>query len=148
MAAHKYKGILGRRDQVGFPREGKNVEDWLLPRVAALFADCGVAMGADKGWAGVALILAQRHVPGFEFKSGKPLGAPKKTTLDDDISVLREMTKRIADGQTKSQAAHHLAKTRRKGESKEAIERRYRRILDKAGQGLSMLRREGRQKSP
>ena len=142
---YKYTGILAKPaplDLRGLDPQSAAAEfrRWWEARIAALFADCGVDPAAPDGWTGVALMLMQRHVPGFS--DTRRLGAPRKTTVDDDISLFVEMNKRTTAGMSVRSAAELVARQRRKNEKPSAIDIRYRRILKRIGEGVALRRKE------
>src|SRR6266404_255703 len=146
---YKYTGILAKPaplDLRGLDTQSAAAEfrEWWGVRIAALFADCGVDGSDPNVWAGVALQLMLRHVPGFSGERGKRLGPPRKTTFDDDISLFMEMNKRIMGGTSVRNAAAIVSRQRRKGEKPGAIDIRYRRILKKIGVSISLLERDER----
>jgi len=143
--AYKYTEILGK--SVGLhATTADEIRAWLYPRYLALFADCGVKTNDEAGWAGVAFALALRHVPGFDLEGPKRRGARKKTNMDEDLFILTEMQKRLGKGgkgvQTNIQAAGYVARLRNKGETANAIARRYGRIMKFIGDGVTLLRAE------
>jgi hypothetical protein len=132
-----------------FPRVGSNKEEFhsLLEaaydaeyrqRVAALAKDCGVDLKEPIEWSVIALKLAERHVPGFQYESNLFKDPPKrgrpKRRLGKDVSMFIAMTKRIKKGLSIRQAAVHVARERGKGEKPDALDRRYRRVKERIKQ--------------
>ena len=150
---HKYTGILAKPAPLDL--RGLDIQsaaarfrEWWAARLDALFSDCGVDPSSPNGWTIVALILMQRHVPGFSDERERR-GAPRKTTLSpDDISIFIEMNSRTTRGISVRAAAEEVARRRRKGEKPAAIDMHYRRMMRKIVEGITLQRKERtRQKS-
>jgi hypothetical protein len=149
---YKYSGLLGEAAPLRFTSEvaeerAEEFREWYISRMRALFKDCKVDMGARDGWAQIAVVLMERHVPGFQTEIIKGRGAPRKNTLKDDVDVFYGIVRRVAAGQTQGQAALALAKERNKGEDPDNLARRYRRVLTEGGRIALLRRDEKRQKS-
>jgi hypothetical protein len=132
-ADHKYKDILAKRDPLKFTgktdaERGAELEAWLMPRIKALFADCGVSMGMEPGsaWTQIALVLAQRHVNGFQMEEddrGRPLKDPH-----GDLQAARAVHGRLNRMKLHT-AANRVATERKRSETSGAIVAKYKRTL-------------------
>ena len=129
---YKYKGILAKREPLKITgksdaEKGAQLRMWLMPRIVALFDDCGVPMGAEESGWNVAFVLAQRHVPAFQQERPRT-GAPRRDP-QGDLEIARAMFKRTQKGTPVLSAANRVATERKRGETKEAIAERYKRYL-------------------
>jgi hypothetical protein len=93
--------------------------------VDALFEDCGVDRGAPEGYERVMLVLAKRHVPAFGPDLEKKRGRPRRAT--DDVDLVHAVHELVVAGKSIRSAARIVAKRRK--ESANGVEARYRRIL-------------------
>ena len=104
--AESYTGILN--EPMPLPRNtllGRTIEEQtaqrnvsLLHRVGALFNHYGIDPKTDDAWMHLAVSLAQKHVPGFQFSERKP-GAPYKR-VEDDIRIYIGVKQHVAKGQS------------------------------------------------
>ena len=127
---YKYKGILAKREPLKITgksdaEKGAQLQTWLMPRMKALFDDCGVPK--KSGWSQVGLVLAQRHVPAFQ-EARPRTGRPRADVLGD-LEVVRAVHARVGRNMSILSAASQVAANRKRGETKEAIAERYRRVL-------------------
>ena len=108
--AESYTGILNEpmpllRNTVLAPTTEKqtaqSVEEF-LHRVGALFNHYGIDPKTDDAWMHLAVSLAQKHVPGFQFSERKP-GAPYKR-VEDDIRIYFRVKQHVAKGQSVNNA--------------------------------------------
>ena len=104
--AESYTGILNepmrlpRKTIVGPTPEKQRTQsiEEFLHRVGALFNHYGIDPKTDNAWVHLAVSLAQKHVPGFQFGERKP-GAPYKR-VEDDIRIYIRVKQHVAKGQS------------------------------------------------
>lgn len=92
--------------------------------LSLLFRHYGIDPKAPDLWAQLSLSLAERHVPAFSFfsKAASPFsrnlpaprqpGKPKRWTLDAEITLYVEVSKRVQSGQSVSDACRELVRSR------------------------------------
>ena len=152
MKKYKYTGLLARKrqpfvfvaenTQVGKAlRIADNVQTEALIR--ELFADCDAGsydanmdkgLGAAQsqlGWRRVAMTLAERYVPGFQY--GRNKGRPKKPFSADDAELIMEMTKVLQKQRQPSIRAAAVSVAKKLGKKAGGVDRRYRRLMKDRG---------------
>jgi hypothetical protein len=116
----RYSGELGRRTLPTAARELVTEEQRRVidQKFNLLFDYFGILRpdGASlevqlHSWMGLALILAFRHVPGFQSKKrpGAPKG-PRKWTLERKARLYADVTLEVGRGKSETEACHHLVK--------------------------------------
>ena len=152
MKKYKYTGLLAKKRQP-FAFSDKNTQIVEALRIAGnaqtgalireLFADCdagsynanlGGGLGAAQsqlGWRRVAMTLAERHVPGFQY--GRNTGRPKKTFGADDAKLIIEMSKALREQRHRSIKAAAASVAKKLGKKPGGVDRRYRRLMKDRG---------------
>jgi hypothetical protein len=149
---YKYAGILGkprRISPVAFAADldpgneelqamaEQHEEAHFFLLVQTLLESCGQSPMIDPAlvrWDKVALILARRHIPAFgpieiaATDGKKRPGAPRKTSLDDEIAFYCEVRSRLEKNDNERKAIEGAKKTLRLRESTNALDSRYRRF--------------------
>lgn len=102
-------------------------------RLEALIEDCGVQADSHEKWVDLALVLAERHVPGFSFEA--PSATATRQRRDrEEMLIISKMTKAAARGLSERNAAKTVAKelnkrkVRTKSYTEGAVARAFRRL--------------------
>ena len=135
--AYTYKGVLAKPPPVKIsiydihssgPPRPSTVAAWKKRQATledALFEECGIERGAPNAWKRLALVLAERHVPAFGPDVSTGRGRPRIATDDDEL--VHAVHQLVVAGKGIRSAAQIVAK--RRGETPNGVEARYRRIL-------------------
>jgi len=155
---HRYTGILNKPmnidlsprnalrwgDPPDWERASESLNEQFKERFKALSIDCGINLYDDTDWrtkvaAGepwhtIAMVLLQRHVPGFSVLTAKARSKKAERSFDD-LRLLREMMKlTMGKGHSIRRAADILAdqwnrkRDGKKEVTKHGLDSRYRRL--------------------
>lgn len=140
MTAYKYNGVLGKKQKISPRSVDADIQKALnivneratLERVRALFEDCDAGIydpnqdqglgAAQRGWRKVALTLAARHVPGFQYGVGS--GRPRQLW---DAKMLKDIDAALTKQRKPNVQAAAEAVAKKSGRSGATLARKRRR---------------------
>ena len=140
MTAYKYNGVLGKKQKISPRSDDADIQKALdivseretLARVLVLFEDCDAGLydpnqdkglgAVQRGWRKVALTLAGRHVPGFQYGVGR--GRPRQPL---DTKMLKEIDATLKKQKKPSARAAAGSVAKKSGRSGATLERKWRR---------------------
>ena len=146
---YKYTGILGKKRepidydinnkgdlqvyQILHDLQTKALVDELLEDCSArprpMYSGLGAARAPSRPWEYIAMTLAERHVPGFQVRTGRKRGRPKK----DDRAIYLAMRPHLEKRRRVSAAAKSVSdELKKKGQSnatKSSVESAYYRFV-------------------
>jgi hypothetical protein len=89
------------------------------------------AAQSQLGWRRVAITLAERYVPGFQY--GRNKGRPKNPFSANDAELIIEMTKALHKQKHPSIKAAAVSVAIKLGKKAGGVDRRYRRLMKVVG---------------